>query len=383
MKELEPMRAILVDPSLYTAPYDAALTEGLVAARVEPTWAVRPIRRGDGQTIDSRYVDAFFYRHVDAIVWLPDSLRKVIKALAHVWGLARLMVRVQRQRPDVVHFQWAVVPTIDTLAMLFIRRYCPVVLTVHDTTPFNGDRLSWGQITGHYLPMRVADRIIVHTEAGRQSLMRRGIPAHKLTVIPHGPLRLPVQVSRTTPRRDQRWTFLLFGEVKPYKGVDLFIEAIALLPETQRERARFVVAGRPRMDLGPLTARIAELRLQRVVELQMRRLTDQEMAALFDETDCFVFPYRQIDASGVYFLVKLLPKWMIATNVGVFTDDLRDGTGGTLVPTSDPRALAEALQHAINHKPTPGVRASSWDWTAIGNATRAVYRQGRYAEATR
>lgn len=383
MKELEPMRAILVDPSLYTAPYDAALTDGLVAARVQPTWAVRPNRCGDVQPIDSRYVDAFFYRHVDAMTWLPDILRRTMKAFAHVLGLTRLIMRVQRQKPDVVHFQWAVVPTIDTLAMLFIRKYCPVVLTVHDTTPFNGDRFPWGQITGHYLPMRVADRIIVHTEAGRQSLIRRGISAHKLTVIPHGSLQLPVQISHTTPRGDGRWMFLLFGEVKPYKGVDLFIEAISLLPESLRERARFVVAGRPRMDLGPLLARIAELRLQRVVELQMRRLSDKEMAVLFGESDCFVFPYRQIDASGVYSLVKPLPKWMIATNVGIFAEDLNDGTGGTLVPTSDPRALADALQHAINHKPTPSVRTSSLDWTAIGNATRAVYRQGRQIEATR
>ena len=62
MTGARPLRALLVDPSLYTAPYDAALTEGLVAAGVQPSWAVRPTRRGDRQEIDARYVDDFFYR---------------------------------------------------------------------------------------------------------------------------------------------------------------------------------------------------------------------------------------------------------------------------------------------------------------------------------
>ena len=56
-----PLRALLVDPSLFTGPYDGALTEGLVAAGVEPVWAVRPTRKGDRQEIDVARVDPFFW----------------------------------------------------------------------------------------------------------------------------------------------------------------------------------------------------------------------------------------------------------------------------------------------------------------------------------
>ncbi len=52
------------------------------------------------------------------------------------------------------------------------------------------------------------------------------------------------------------------------------------------------------------------------------------MADLFADTDCFVFPYRQIDASGVYFLTKSLNKWTIATRVGIFAEDFQDGAQG-------------------------------------------------------
>jgi glycosyltransferase involved in cell wall biosynthesis len=374
MNERQPIRAILVDPSLFTAPYDAALNEGLLAAGIDPIWAVRPLRKGDEPSIPERYIDAFFYRHVDQMTWLPAALRKPIKGFAHAWGLAKLAARIRRHKPHVVHFQWTVLPVLDALAMILIRQKCLVVITVHDTTSYNGDRISTWQAAGFDLPMKMADRVIVHTEGARKTLLRRGIPAAKLAVIPHGPLTLPVPPSQTTTRRDSRWTFLLFGAIKPYKGADVFVEAIALLPKEVRERARFIIAGRQRMDLAPICARIADLNLQDVVELQPRRFTDQEMADLFVETDCFVFPYRQIDASGVYFLAKSLSKWLIASGVGVFAEDLKVGVDGVLIPPVNPKALAGALECAINERPTVPARSSSSDWTTIGLATLQTYK---------
>lgn len=371
-----PMRALLVDPSLFTAPYDAALTEGLLAAGVQPTWAVRPVRRGDRSELPEAHVDAFFYKRVDEATALPRPLRAVAKGLAHVAGLLALCGRVLARRPDVVHFQWIVVPPLDALALLFLRTRCPVVLTVHDTVPFNGERISLLQTLGFDLPIRLADRVIVHTQAGRERLVARGVPAAKVAVIPHGPLRLQVEPSpQAEARRDGRWTFVLFGEIKPYKGLDLLIEAAARLPAELRRQARFIVAGRPRMDLAPLQARLAELGLGDCFELQLQRLSEPEMADLFSVADAFVFPYRQIDASGVYFLVKSLGKWMIASRVGIFAEDLQDGTHGRLVPPEDIDALAAALADNLAARARPAPLGAGGTWAGIGAATRALYQQ--------
>ncbi len=228
------IRALLVDPSLFTAPYDAALTEGLLAAGVDATWATRPTRRGDRQEIPKERVDAFFYRWVDEAAHLPRRMRAVAKGVSHLIGLCGLVLRVFRRRPDIVHFQWTVLPHLDAIAILIIRLRRPVVLTVHDPVPFNGERRSWLQTAGFDLPIRLANRVIVHTQAGRRTLLGRGVPAEKVAVIPHGPLRLsvPLPGKRGSARTDEdRWTFLLFGEIKPYKGIDLLIEALGLLPE--------------------------------------------------------------------------------------------------------------------------------------------------------
>jgi glycosyltransferase involved in cell wall biosynthesis len=376
-----PLRVLLVDPSLFTAPYDAALNDGLIANGVVPTWAVRPTRAGDRQELPAQNVDDFFYRRIERMTFLPQRLRTLAKGVAHALGLARLVSRVLVRPPDVVHFQWLVIPPLDALAIRLIALRCPVVLTVHDTVPFNGEHLSLLQNLAFDLPLRLSDRLIVHTRAGRERLLERGVSGEKVAVIPHGPLQLHARPSRPAPDHQQagggpageRMTFVMFGEIKPYKGPDVLVEAVSRLPPALRRRTRVVIAGRPRMDLAPLLARIAALGLEETIEVWARRLTEAEMADLFALADCFVFPYRQIDASGVYFLTKALGKWIVATRVGVFAEDVHDGDQGTLVPPGDVAAFSAALARVIDERPRPRVTSPSLAWQDIGRATRELY----------
>jgi glycosyltransferase involved in cell wall biosynthesis len=372
-----PLKVLLADPSLFTGPYDGALTRGLLEAGARPSWVTRPVRAGDRPELPPDLVDDFFYRHVDAHPALQGRLRTLAKGLAHAAGLARLVARAWGKGCDLVHFQWTVLPSLDALAIRLIRWRRPVVLTVHDTVPFNGQKLPLLQRLGYDGPIRQADRVIVLTASARDRLLERGIPGGKVVVVPHGPMPLPLPPSPEALRlRDpSRLCFLIFGEIKPYKGIDVMIEALALLPASERQRVSCIVAGRPRMDLGPLQARIAQLGLDEVVDLRPRRQSDQEMVDLFAQADCFVMPYRQIDASGVYYQVKDLGRWIIASRVGVFAEDLRDGQQGRLIAPDDVRALANALAEAIARPRTAQPGAEGIGWRGIAHKTLSVYRE--------
>jgi glycosyltransferase involved in cell wall biosynthesis len=374
-KTFESLDVLLVDPSLYTAPYDAALNEGLLQAHVRPLWAVRPLRPGDRQEIPAPYVDDFFYRHSDVATALPAALRALAKGIEHAWGLLQFIAKVWMRRPQVVHVQWVVIPLLDVIAFWLIRWRSPVVLTVHDTVPTNGQRLTLLQDAGFDVPMRLADAIIVHTQTGRQRLIERGVSPLKIDVIPHGPLPLWERPARPRSATDPRWTFVLFGEIKPYKGLDLLIEAMALIDESLRLKCRVIVAGRPRMDIAPLLQRIRKLKLEGVFDVRPRRQSEQEMADLFEEADCFVMPYRQIDASGVYYLVQSRHRWLITSHVGVFAESLQVPGEGQFVQPGDIHSLKVALEYAIRVRPKPSVDANADSWGSIGWATRSVYER--------
>ena len=84
------------------------------------------------------------------------------------------------------------------------------------------------------------DRVVVHTERGRETLAELGVDAH---VIPH-----PVYPSAAA-RADDGATLLALGVIRPYKGLADAIEVTRRLPD-----ARLLVAGDPAMPLDGLRA---------------------------------------------------------------------------------------------------------------------------------
>lgn len=367
-------KSLLVDPSRFTAPYDGELAKGLASIGVEVQCATRPLRPGEADEFAPGVAVALFYRHADRLASLPFSVGKALKGLSHLVGLLRLGLFILRENFTVVHFQWAVFPIVDALFMLILRLRVPVVMTVHDAVPFNGERISFLQSLGFDLPIRAADCVIVHTLSAREMLIKRGHPAAKVHVIPHGPLPLKGSPVRSRRREaDEPWAFTLFGQLKPYKGLDVLLDAIVLCRTELEGRARFVIAGAAHMDMAPALSQIAAEKLENLVDLRLGRLSDDEMAKLFGETDCFLFPYRQIDASGVFFLTKPLRKWMIASRVGIFAEGLSDGVDATLVTPGVAKSLAEAIVAAVNARPAPAIDHHDPDWADIARLTVEHY----------
>ena len=81
---------------------------------------------------------------------------------------------------------------------------------------------------------------------------------------------------------------LCFGLMRPYKGIDVLLEAWRGI-----EDAELWIAGMPRMDISPLRA-IAPPNVRFVP----RFITDAELPAYFQRADLVVLPYREIDQSG-------------------------------------------------------------------------------------
>jgi len=250
------------------------------------------------------------------------------------------------------------------------------VLTVHDSVPFNGQSASWAQRAGAALPPRIVDRVIVHTQAARSMLASRGVETAKISVIPHGRLPIAAKHCRESLRQNRRWTLLLFGRIQPYKGLDVLIEALGRVSSVERAGLHVIVAGALHLDLTVHVARAAALGLEGTLEIRPGWLDAEAMAALLTAADAFVFPYRQVDASGVYCMIRPLGKWIIASRLGLFAEDMRDGVDGRLVDADDVGGWAAALAEAARHRPLPRrARPPPPEWRQIGAQTASLYRQ--------
>jgi glycosyltransferase involved in cell wall biosynthesis len=364
-----PFPVLMVDPSLFTAPYDEALVEALRAQGQEVMLLGRAPRAGE-PPVRVPFRPAF-YRRFDGAPrrWGPAG--QALKGMEHLIGGLRLARA--RAMPALLHFQWLPFPLADAIVLRLAARSGPVVVTVHDTVPFNGVPTSPLQRLGVAAALRAAGRLIVHTESGRARLTAAGLDGRRIRVIPHGPL-----AGAGAARRgggDGRWTVVAFGRMRPYKGLDLLVDAVARLAPPARAELRVIVAGEPMMDLAPLRAATSAAGLAQSVELRPGRLDDAGMAELFQEADAFVFPHREVEASGVFFLVQGLGRWVIASRIGAFAEALEDGASGRLVPPGDAARLAEALAEGVRRRPRPSAMPRTADWQTIASATLATYAE--------
>ena len=373
------MQIAMIDPSLFSLPYDRALASGLMRTGSDVCLYGRRARVGDNSPGNIPLSRSFY--HVSESKWglaLPESLRLGLKGLDHWWCMWRLAEQLKRNRPDVIHFQWLPLPLMDRLFLRRFQRIAPVVLTVHDTNPFNGDSSASIQRRGVKECLNIFDGLVVHTQQGEARLRQSGIPGDRISVLPHGMLVDPV--TTIADPMDGKITFLLFGKIRPYKGTDLAISAFAALPDALRHQARLRVVGQPYLDLAPLHTLAAKSGGS--IDIETGFIADEAITGLFGPGTVAVFPYREIEASGVLFLALAHGRPIIASRLGSFAELLTDGEHGHLVPAGDVSALTAAMTHMLSDRGfaagcAAAVRRLADDipsWDDIAGRTLTAYR---------
>jgi glycosyltransferase involved in cell wall biosynthesis len=312
---------------------------------------------------------------------MPNLLFHSLKGLEHAADMARLVRSINRDKAAVVHFQWLPLPAIDVAAVRSIRRSIgPVVLTVHDTAPFNGSPTSKVQQIGSTSVWHEFDHLIVHSEASKPLLAARGLPIDRISAIPHGILGVATARARTV-QADAPLVFLMFGRVKVYKGVDLMIEAVARLPTELRARCQVLVVGDPMMPMDPLLKLAEDRGVASNMKWDLRYVSEADMGDVFSQADFFAFPYREIDTSGVLMACLPFGKPIVASGLGAFQKLLQDGIHGRVIPPNDVDALADAIGSLLANPslwPAYGRNVAMLSgqiptWEAIAGKTMALY----------
>lgn len=90
---------------------------------------------------------------------------------------------------------------------------------------------------------KLVDVFIAPSEFLRRRYIDWGLPAEKIVVLENGQSSATRLPSRLLRGGEDRNRFAYFGQISPYKGVDLLLEAITLLPAEFRQRMTFEIYG--------------------------------------------------------------------------------------------------------------------------------------------
>jgi glycosyltransferase involved in cell wall biosynthesis len=356
------MRVHVVDPSAYTPPYDHALCRALGAAGAQVELFTSRFAYGPVAAVDGYARRELFYR---AARFAPGSrAQRVAKLAEHVPDMLRY--RRAARSADVVHFQWLPVQHIDGR---LLPHGVPLVLTAHDVLPREPRR---GQRSAQRRLYERFDALVVHSEHGRKRLAGElAIDPNRIHVIPHGVFAHLADVpSQPPPFQTEKPVVLCFGLMRPYKGIDVLLEAWREI-----EDAELWVAGMPRMDIAQLRA-IAPPNVRFIP----RFITDSELPAYFQRADLVVLPYREIDQSGVLFTALAFGKPLLLSDVGGFPEIAATGAA-RMVPAGDPLALRAALGELLGDSAALAalasrgldVAAGEYGWGTIARRTLDLY----------
>ncbi len=244
------------------------------------------------------------------------------------------------------------------------------VLALHDALPHPGEenRLrSWALRR----ELAATDGVIVlSAHVRRQLIDLHRYPADKTWVLPHGVFGFgPAAARRLAPGRPVRLGF--FGRLLPYKGLDILLDAYALLRDRYGPQVELTVAGAG--DPGPVAARLAQTPGLRLIN---RWIGEDEIPRILADVDIVVLPYREASQSGVIPTACGLGLPVAATPVGGLTEQVIDGETGRIAAAVTAEAVADAVAALIDD-PAAYARCSqgaldfardhlSWDAIAQG-----------------
>ena len=363
------MRVQVVDPSAFTPPYDHALSAALARAGADVELITSRFAYGSVAAPDGYALREDFYRHARGAA--GSRVRSLTKFAEHVPDMLRYR-RVARDA-DVVHFQWLDVQWLDRL--LLPRG--PLVLTAHDLLPREPRP---GQVAAQRRLYDAVDALVVHSEYGRGQLVRGlGLDPGKVHVIHHGAFehlaRLPSQPLAAELEQVAGPVVLFFGLLRPYKGVDVLLEAWCGMPAG----AELWIVGRPRMDIAPLLASAPP-----GVRFISRYVPDAELASYFRRADVVVLPYsrtERFDQSGVLATALAFAKPVVLSDVGGFGEVAATGAG-VLVEPGDVGSLTAALGRLLGDEAERArlaqaareAAAGPYSWDEAARRTLHVYR---------
>src|SRR3989440_84726 len=216
------MRIQLVDPSAFTPPYDHALAAALARAGADVELVTSRFLYGPVPREDGYRVTEWFYRRTGRR-GLEARGRIALKLAEHVPDMLRY--RGHAAEADLVHYQWLTVQPLD-VHLLPAKR--PRVLTAHDILPKEPRR---GQVGATRRLLRRMDAVVVHSEHGAARLREEaGVDPERVHVIPHGAFDYLTRQPDERPLPEELAqvegpVVLFFGLLRPYKGVDVLLDA--------------------------------------------------------------------------------------------------------------------------------------------------------------
>ena len=219
-----------------------------------------------------------------------------------------------------------------------------VAVLCHNVVPHDASFWQLSLIRSLFATVPLA---LVHSRDEADAAERLGAKSVSVAALP---FFLPAKVCPVASFEEPTRRILFFGFVRPYKGLDLLIDAI----DQASTQVSLRVVGEFWQPVEFFGDQVARLGLVGRVDLEDRYLRSEEVPALFEGIDALVVPYRSATGSQHPRLGHLCGVPVIVTDVGDLPSQVIHGVDGLVCAAGDAAAIASAIDNLYR----PGVLES-------------------------
>jgi glycosyltransferase involved in cell wall biosynthesis len=298
------------------------------------------------------------------------------------WFLRRLHAK---RRFDLIHCH-GIYPPAYLAGLLRKAMQVPVALTSHggDLNPENVRLARPVLYKRHAEGVRAASALVAISRFTRDGFARMGANAARIVDIPNGvdlePFDHPVERPPGIPADVEHGEYLLFvGRLRPRKGVDVLLRALALVPDSGAVQLVIAGDGEQRPNLEAMAALLGVKRRVRFVG----HVAGNVKQYYLENSLAGVVPSRDWEAFGLVVLENYAAgRPVIASALAGLDDLVEHGRTGLLVAPGDAYALAAAMRGAFQ-APTlchmmgqlASHKARSFTWARVAKMHVELYRE--------
>jgi len=344
------MRVVISDITGRTLNYDYALCEAisgfLSESDIVEFWG--PNRehseklavRSFGSIVPNRYKTS------------TNTIVRLLKAFDTVLAYMKILLWVIKEKPDVFHLQWFPFlslgtrgASIDMFFMRLIKKCSPqtkTVFTIHNMCPHGmseDDRAGYNPIFTKALTL--FDHYVVHTEKTKEEVISSfKIRGEKVSLIYHGVFKPKGVVFERKTWDENNVHLIMYGSQNWYKGTDVFVEALSLLPNNIKKRIQVTICGSTDHDIS---SKCRAINAGCDIDWMSYYIEDDLLYQKISEADIIFLPYRRISQSGVLLLALATKRLIVTSNLPTFKETLKGYNDEMFFESENPQSLASLI----------------------------------------
>lgn len=308
------------------------------------------------------YETAESFRWVKLLSLVPRAInssqgigKRTLRAVEVVLNYLFIIFYVFFRKPEAIHFQW--LPFLEVMGgeqmvLKIIKLVSPkshIFFTVHNLYPHDmndGGKEKYEKRFKKVMPY--IDGYMVHLGSSKAELSKSfSIAKDRIFLTYHGIYKAKgfVPVERT--KVAEKVKIIMYGYQTKYKGADILIEALKLLPQSYLNKTESLIVGKSDMELfTQYKDQVAALNTTWI----NRFVSEDELYKAIGESDLILLPYRQITQSGVLLLALSYRKPILTSDLPSFKETLEGYPADYFFEPDNPKALRDMLRRYIDNE---------------------------------